>query len=453
MRTVLVHPSGFNVYERIDRTSVKLDKKQGKTEPIGISYIAAVLQENNYAVKILDAEALNLGVNETAGWLIKESPDIVGITVTTPLIDTSITLAKEVKKRNSDIKVVLGGSHISALPEESLAYKPVDFVVRNEGDYSFLELVRALEKGTDLSSVKGIGYKSNNKLVLNPRRERIENLDQIPFPARNLLPNEKYLNMYYGDQFTTMITGRGCPFQCIFCSSAITFGHRVRFRSPGNVIAELKEIVYKFRRRRITFADDTFTLNKRRTIDICKGIIDNSLDISFTCSSRVDTIDEERLVYLKKAGCRHITYGVESGDNNILKTIKKGTTVEQARNAIRLTKKYDIETHASYMLGNPGETIETINRTVEFANELDTDFTQFTIAVPLPGSEMWDMANKEALLGRGGFSEFHFYYPSITMVEGLTAEQLNEIQRQAYKNYRGGRQGRRTRGSSDDRSL
>ena len=210
MRIVLVHPSGFHVYERIDRTSVELDKTEGKTQPIGIAYIAAVLQENNYAVKILDAEALNLNVNETVDWLIKESPDIVGITVTTTLIDTSIALAKEIKKRNSDIKVVLGGPHISALTEESLAYETVDFVVRNAGDYSFLELVRAFEKGTDLSSVKGIGYKPNHKLILNPRGEHIQNLDKIPFPARNLLPNEKYLNVYYGDRHTTMITGSNC---------------------------------------------------------------------------------------------------------------------------------------------------------------------------------------------------------------------------------------------------
>jgi len=441
MKILLIHPSNFEVYKNIAKSNIKLDKKSAKNPPIGLSYVAAVLKQKGYDVKILDAELHNYTHAQTVNEIKKFNPDIICSTVTTPLISTVSEFCKAAKEFNKNIITILGGPHISALPEDCIKPQCFDFGVVSEGEYTILELVEELEKGgNDFSKIKGLVYKKNGSQVVNERRELIENLDELPFPARELLDVKKYLNLFNGKPYTIVISSRGCPGQCIFCDSCVTFGRRTRFRSPNNVVDELEEIKNRFRLDYVTFCDDTFTLNKNRTIEICREILRRKLDTQFYCSSRVDTIDEDRLGWLKKAGCDTITFGVESGDQRILGVIKKGTTLDQARKAIELTKKHGIKTHASYVLGIPGETLETINKTIKFAHELDTDLAQFTIATPFPGTELWEIAKKRNLLKSTDFSKFAWYYSSVLAVEGITAEQLKQIQRDAYENYHKGKQ-------------
>lgn len=441
MKILLVHPSNADVYKNITHSNVKVDKKTAKTPPIGLAYIAAVLKQNNLDVEILDAEAFNYNEEQTVEEITKKKPDLVCFTVTTPLMPISIKLCQHIKKIDKNIKTVLGGPHITSVPIESLKSPFVDFVVCGEGEYTFLELAQELTKGEeDFSGVKGIGFKKDGVPVLNEKRELIQDLDKVPFPARELLPVDRYINMFNGKVYTVVISSRGCPGQCIFCDSFVTFGRRTRFRSPNNVVDELEEVKNKFGISYFTFCDDTFTLNKERTIEICKEIIRRKLGIEFYCSSRANTIDEERLEWLKKAGCTTITFGVESGDQRILNVIKKGITLEQVRNAIRLTKKYGIKTHASYMFGNPEETLETINRTIDFANELDTDFAQFCIATPYPGTELWNIVLKDNLITDFDYSKFTHYYSPVHARKGISSDKLKEIQRKAYDNYRKGKQ-------------
>lgn len=435
MKIVLVHPSNEEVYKNL-KNVMRLDKSKAKTPPIGLAYIAGVLQSNRYDVKILDAEASNLNLAQTADRIVAEKPDMVGMTCTTPLINISLKIARKVKEKLPSVKIVLGGPHITALPLENLNKEEVDYIILGEGEYSFLELVEALASKKDVGKIKGIGYKDQSGAHFSTR-PLIENLDEVPFPARNLLGD--YFKDCSGRKFTLMISSRGCPYRCIFCGSSITFGNKTRFRSPKNVISEIKDIGNR-KIKEITFNDDTFTLNKKRTIEICKGICKEGLQIPFICSSRVNTIDGERAKWLKKAGCYQISFGVESGNQGILNLMKKGITLEQAEKAILLTKKEGIETYASYVIGLPGESKETIQQTIDFAKKLDTDYAQFSIATPFPGTELWSMAKEK--IKDMNFSKFTWYYSPVFEIEGMTTGEIIEIQRKAYEDYKKGRQGK-----------
>ena len=423
MRILLVHPSNDEIYKRINRVAAKLDKKSAKSPPIGIMYIAATLRENSYKdVAILDAEAENLSFEETVDRMKGYDPDVVGFTTTTPVYPLGVELATAMKKHNPEIKTVFGGPHVSALPDESLDKEAVDFVVRNEGEYKMLDLVETLDSGGDFSRIGGIGWKRNGgTLVSNPetvnatthasslesavavggskgKKVLIDDLDALPFPARDLTDRDRYHNLYTGERYTFLVTSRGCPFGCIYCDSKITFGRKTRYRGVENVIDEIKQVVEDFGIKQFTMTDDTFTLNRQRTLDLCQRIVEEELGISFIASSRADTMDEERARMLKRAGCFMVTFGLESGDPRIMEIINKGTTIEHGREAVRIAKEAGLQTHASYMIGNPGETAESVDRTIKYADELDTDYAQFSIATPFPGTEMWDMAVRDGLI-------------------------------------------------------
>lgn len=431
MKILLIHPSNAGIYK-------KFDKKGSKTPPIGLMYLAGVLEKENYPVEILDAEAMDLDLDATIKAILAFKPDIIGITVTTPLISITNDIAKKLKEVAPEIEIVLGGPHISALPKETLKPEYIDYVVCGEGDYSFLELVRAIESNKPIKNLKGIGYKYGKETIIASSMPLIANLDELPFPAHHLVPLKLYNHLVFGNNkpFTLVVSSRGCPFNCIFCGSSTTFGRKYRFRSPTNVVDELEYIVEKFDVKQMIFGDDAFTLNKRRTIELCKDIIERELDLSFMCSARVDTIDEERMKYLERAGCCILSFGVESGEDRILKNIKKGITTAQAIKAIELAKKFNFKTHATYMIGNPGETTETIEKTLKFSKKLNTDIAQFTIATPFPGTELWDIAEKQGKLKIKDFSEYYFYYNPVYETEGLTAKELMTFQKRAYEEYK-----------------
>ncbi len=431
MKILLVHPPNTSVYKGINR-------EINKSPPIGLAYIAAVLKQNNFNVNILDAEAFNMNETETIKSILNENVNLVGFTVTTPLIYLVKQLCEKLKKENSNIKTVIGGPHVSALPKETLENNAFDYIIFGEGEYTFLELVQNLNDKKDLSEILGLGYKDKTGLHINNKRHLINNLDTLPFPAYELLPTEKYINMYFKKKFALMISSRGCPYQCIFCGSSSTFGHNVRYRSPKNFVDEIEYIIKTQKINRFLFTDDTFTLNKQHTIEICKLILERGINIKFICSSRANTFDEERAKYLKQAGCWMITFGVESGDEEILKIIKKGITKEQVRTAIGIAKKYGIHTHASYMIGNPTETLETINNTIKFAYELNTDFAQFSISTPFPGTELWDIAKKNKLIKTEDFSKYKWNNSVVYLPPNLTEEDLKRIQKETYSNYKQG---------------
>ena len=289
--------------------------------PLGLAMIAAVLMENGYEVKILDLPALGLFENSLPTIIHQEKPDVVGITAMTSTISSAVSTAKKVKETNSNIAVVLGGAHATILPEETLKNAPeVDIIVRGEGEQTTLELVKVLEENpSSINQVLGVTYREGARIKSNPSRPLILDLDALPFPAFHLLPMGKYrLHPPFGRRSPVMpiITSRGCPYRCIFCSKSV-FGRKYRSNSPDYMINEIQLLVEKFGVKEIKFYDDAFTLDKKRVVSFCTQLKERGIGIPWTCETRVNLVDEELLRIMNNSGCYMIEYGVESGNQEV----------------------------------------------------------------------------------------------------------------------------------------
>ncbi len=365
--------------------------------PLGLAYLASVARNEGFDVKIIDSLAENLSFNELEKKIKEYDPDVVGITSTTTSIPDAYKVAEISKRINPNVITVIGGPHVTFVPELTLKESPyIDIVVRGEGEEIFKQLLHNLDKGKKLSNIRGITYRENNRIRSNPPMPLIKDIDNIPIPAFDLLPMEKY--QFNKKRFGVIITSRGCPFQCIFCSSSLQFGKKWRAHSVERVVEELKILHDEFKIREIEFLDDTFTLSKKRVQEISKAIIQEGLDISWSASSRVDTFDLDTAVYMKKAGAHTIYFGIESGSEKTLKFIKKGITLTQSIDAVKIAKKAKLRTLGSFIIGFPYEKEKDMRKTIRFAKFLDVDFAQFTIATPYPGTELWNIAVTKNLL-------------------------------------------------------
>jgi radical SAM superfamily enzyme YgiQ (UPF0313 family) len=275
----------------------------------------------------------------------------------------------------------VGGTHPTVLPEETIKNEYFDYVVRGEGEYTFLDLVN----GVRIVDIPGLTYiNKRGEVVNNPDREFIEDLDLIPFPSRDLYFNDsRYMDYGY------IMTGRGCPFECSFCASKKVWKGHVRFRSPENVVEEVKHVHNKYGTKLFYFVDDTFTLNKKRTKKICALLIEDNMDISWICDTRVDTIDEELLQLMKESGCVRVKIGVESGSERILKEVKKKITKKLVRDSVSIIKNVGIDLTIYLMIGFPTETQEEMRETLDFARELDPTYYSLSILAPYPGTEIY----------------------------------------------------------------
>ncbi|MEM4524082.1 MAG: radical SAM protein, partial [Archaeoglobaceae archaeon] len=344
--------------------------------PLGISYLASVLRERGFKIKIIDDLVENLNFSD----LIKRIRDsiIVGITSTTPTFKSALEYAKKIKEVLPNVFVIIGGVHVTFHPEEALKNEFVDAVCIGEGEETIVEVAEKIEAGRSLEGVKGIYYKEEGKIVKNPPRDFIQDLDSIPFPAFDLLPLEKYSVLGKKLEVFPMITSRGCPFACRYCSSSLLMGHRFRARSAKNVVDEMEWLVDEFDAKHIAFGDDTFTLKKRRVEEICKEIKERKLEVTWSCSSRIDTVSEELLKMMKSAGCTAIYYGIESSSKRILEYYRKRISLERAKEVVKMTKKLKISTICSFIIGAPIETKKEMEETLKFAIELDPDYAQFS---------------------------------------------------------------------------
>ena len=357
----------------------------GKHHPLGLLYIASVLLNNNHEVQICDEL-----VGQNPELFIKAfAPQFVGISVRTPAFTRAIEIADIAKKNGATI--ILGGPHVSALPEESLrASESVDGVIVGEGEYALLDLINA----TDWSVVSGLVYRKNNQIVSNKVTQFINNLDSIPFPARNLLEEKSYYGIPEygfivpnGQNFWTICSSRGCPYLCTYCSSSNIFGRKFRFRSAKNIFDEIL-LGYNQGVKNFVFVDDSFGLNKEISTELCNLIIDNNLKIKWCCQTRV-TIPIETMVLMKKSGCILISFGVESGSEKVLKNIKKGTTLNLIKKGIENAKKAGLLVKAYFIIGLPGEGSEEFKESLSFARSIDIDYLWLSSLRVMPGSELW----------------------------------------------------------------
>ncbi|CAN2039217.1 anaerobic magnesium-protoporphyrin IX monomethyl ester cyclase [Candidatus Magnetomoraceae bacterium gMMP-15] len=373
MKILLIYP--YCLDQRIVKDDISV-------VPIGLFYIAALLKENNYDVEILNWYDINKRPHKIKEILIEKKPDIIGFSIFQANRWGGIEISKTAKELNPDVKIVFGGVGATFLWKHLLDhFSDIDFIVLGEGEYTFLNLIRYIEKNESVENIKGIALRKNGKSIKTPAREQIKDLDKLPHPA-------KYFKYQY------LYSTRGCPGNCTFCGSPQFWGRKVRFHSPEYFVNEL-ELFYKQDVTLFYFSDDTFTLNKKRVIEICKKILEKNLKISWIAISRVDNVDEEILYWMRKAGCIQISYGVESGSQKIRKILNKQITNDQIKKAFSLTTKYGILARAYFIYGNPEETLKTIQESIDLILEIKPLSIIFYILDIFPGTALYSDFQKK----------------------------------------------------------
>ena len=359
--------------------------------PLGLGYLAAVLEKAEHVVRIYDLSLDSLkAFSKTIQEIINFSPEVVGLSVMSHTYESALKIARVIKEK-SEATVVFGGPHPSVMPKEVAGEDGVDIVVMGEAEETIREICG---KRINLEMIDGICYSQEKKIFLNPKKNYIQDLDKLPFPGRHLLKLSRYsLRDESGNRMATIMTSRGCPYSCTYCYKGI-FGRKFRERSTKSIVAEIQECMKKYNYRSFYFIDDLFTLNPRRVGEICSEIMRKKLNIRWQCLARVKDLTYEMLINMKKAGCSQVNLGIESGNQGILNKIKKGTTIQQAKTAVRCCKKVGIKTKGYFMFGLPGDTRETMEDTLNLARELELNDMMFSIATPFPGTELWQSINQ-----------------------------------------------------------
>jgi radical SAM superfamily enzyme YgiQ (UPF0313 family) len=390
LRFALVYPPYGPVRNEPGIKTVK--ENYGIFPSLSLLYVAGILEAAGCEVLLLDAHAEGLTLEQTVARLRSFGPQYIGYTLTTYLFFQSMDWIKAIRAE-IDVPVVVGGVHLSIYPRETVAYPCVDYAVTHEGEQALPELLVALVTGADLSRVRGVAFKQPDGAVVVTPKPGDADVDLSPFPARHLIDNSIYysfISQY--KNFTCFITSRGCPYKCIFCEQG---SKAFRARSPNNVVDEL-EIAYKEHGiRELDFFDSSFTIRKDRVIAICDEIQRRKLPIHWAARTRVDCISDDVLSAMRKAGCERIYYGIESGNREILATLKKSTSLEMYHDVLRRTKDHGIATFGYFMVGNPYETEASIRQTIKLALELDLDYAQFSKVTPMPATEMYTLLLKE----------------------------------------------------------
>lgn len=409
--------------------------------PLGLAYIAAVLLEKGFSVTIIDANAENLSSDEVAERARVVGAKIVGVTATTPMIDSAFDLAKSVKRTLPEAIIVFGGPHVSVLPVRSLNDCPeLDFVVIGEGEITAVELFGIILDGEwdRLPSVSGVAYrdkKSGNIVVTSPR-PLIEDISVLPLPRRQLLPMSLYkpsLVNYRLLPQTSVLCSRGCPHNCIFCTKHL-FGRKVRRLPPENVYQELKHLKEAYGIKEIDFYDECFVIDHMWTEKVCDLI--KPLSLIWQCNGHVKDVSIDILKKLKEAGCYRINYGVESGNDKSLKLLRKGSTTDMVRKAFRLTHQVGIETLAYMMLGIPGEDWDDMMRSIEFVKEIQATDAVFTILTPFPGNEIYNNVEKYGVLRHMDWKSYICISENpVFLPYGINQETLNRAINKAYREF------------------
>lgn len=407
--------------------------------PVSQLIVVTTLIKYGHECDLLDAAALGLTYEET----IEKAKDynyIIMLT-STMTINEDTQIVNSIKKLKPEIISIFYGAHPTFMPQFTLAKEGVDFIVLREPEFIIRDLLSSLKNNDEsYKSVKGIGYNLNNTPVINDHYPFIDNLDDLPMPDRSLLVQDiDYFNPIVKRMpFTTMFTSRGCPGRCTYCTSPPFYGTTYRARSANSVLEELK-IVANQGYKEIFFRDEMFTTDKDRVKQVCEGIISNKLDLTWIASTRVGALDEETMKLMKQAGCHMLRFGVESGVQDILNTVKKGIKLEQTIEDFKLTHKHNLDTHAHCMLGMPGETEETIKQTLKFVKMIDPTIVTFGICTPYPGTKLFEQVlEKHPDVGDGSdcdLEKLHtnsFYNEVYT---DLTNEQLNMWIKKIYRSF------------------
>jgi len=404
--------------------------------PLGLCYLASVLEEEKHEVKIIDAAVECLSIERVIKRITNFSPDVIGITTFTVSVYSAYELAKEIKKRFPGIKIVVGGPHITSNPTDLLEHPEVDIAVIGEGEITIKELIEVIGKGEDIDKAKGIAYRINGQILFTPPREFISNLDILPFPARHLVPIWLY-KPQPNDQMRlpklSIISSRGCPYSCIFCDKNV-FKNIYRSFSPKYIVREMFHLVKDFRTKDIAFVDSTFTPNKNRVYEIIREIKNSNLDVPWTCSVRANVLDKELLKAMKDAGCWRVRIGVESGNEGVLRFIKKGITKHQVKKVANWAYELDLEPKAFFMIGHFIDTKQTIEETIDFACSLPLKDITIQINTPLKNTPQYQLIEKYGRIITRDFSNYSFWEP-IFLPNRLKYKELCYYYRKFYLKF------------------
>jgi len=400
--------------------------------PYSLCMGAAILEKKGIKVKLSDCVVEEIGFKKLKKNIIDFKPNVIVINTSTPCIESDLKVAKIAKEVDENIVTLAIGIHVSEMPEDSFKMQPkLDLIIRNEIEATISEL---FDFKVDLKDIKGISFKDSEKAHNNPQRAFIHDLDALPFPAWNHLDFKNYTLPFYGRPFLLLATARGCPYKCTFCMAKPYYGKSLRYRSPKNVVDEMEFVVKNYNVKDFLMWTEGFTMNNDYAIEICKEIIKRDLKVGWACNSRVDTVNDELMSYIKKAGCWMVGYGVESGNQEILDHVKKGITIEQVKNAAKLTKKYGMEATAHCMVGFPGETKETVKETVKLVKDLDFDFAQFYCAVPMPWTEMYQEAEARGYITSRDWEKYEQNF-SVMKTGHLEPKEVMKLRGQAYRSF------------------
>ena len=401
--------------------------------PIGLMYVAAALEKAGFEVQMLDNYLVKKPIDEIKQLVSKLNPEIVGITCGSATYSRCIETAKAIKETSPNCTVVVGGWHASYVPDSLLDNPEIDYVVMGEGERAMTQLVTCITKRNESTAmtIPGVACRREGKNIKNTPKF-IENMDDLPYPARHLLPLElydrtvEYLNVKPAD---IMSISRGCVYNCGFCETKKLWGNICRAFSPQRVVGEIKDLQNKYGTKGIYFINDNFTLRKKETIELCNLIIENKLDLEWVCDTRVDLVNQEVLESMSKAGCKTIWFGVESGSQRILQRIGRNTTLEQIETAFGLCRKNGIRTACSFMLGVPDETLKDMEASLKFAKKLDPDWCLFNVFIANPDSRLY-----QEVLDSGNYDKLDDFLLSVRTRE-FDYKTLLAIQRRFFRDF------------------
>lgn len=424
--------------------------------PLGIGYLAAVLEKEGHHIDILDCiiedqtpkrnknGTFHVGISwrDIEKEIRRCSPDVLGISCSYSVDINNAKKIAQIAKNIAGIPVIIGGAHSSALPYETLRDDNIDYVAIGEGEDTVSLLLKSIERAEECARIDGLGYRRNGEITVTPKKQFIKKLDKLPFPARHLFSMNKYIHSrrIHGFElkrtpYATMITSRGCPNRCVFCAIHTIWGRKWRPRDPIKVVDEIEHLVKEYGIKEIHFEDDNISLSKTRMVKICDEIVNRKLHISWATPNgiSVNTLDSDLIAKMKKSGCYRLFLAIESGNQFVLDhVIKKGLSLEKVKSVRRALRDVDIEVNGCFVIGLPGETEEQIQDTIDFAKRLDLDTVGFSIATPYPGSQLYDMCKENII--RHDFANFRLNIATMN-TEFLSSKEIEKLRNRAYLEF------------------
>lgn len=435
MKVLLINPPASNGV-KIVREGRCMQRQGAWTStwpPITLALCGGVLEKENIQVKLIDCIVKDSDSNSLKKQIAQFKPNLIILNTSTPSIESDLSMAKLAKEAFPEVKVAALGIHVTVLPEDCFNLSSnLDYCIRGEPEFIVRDLTLTLGDVGNVKDILGLSYRTDRKIIHNADREFIVNLDELPFPAWHLIDPGDYRMPFKNVPFLLVATSRGCPYKCTFCADKAFYGTKLRLKSPKRIVDELDWVKETFGVAEFLFWSESFTINNNFVMGVCEEILSRGLKISWVCNSRVDNVDLSLLRKIKEAGCWMIGYGVESGNQQVLDSVKKGTTLKQTKEAVKWAKEAGLEVTGHCVLGLPGETEETIKQTIDFTIELDLDFAQYYCAVPFPGAELYPQVLN--WINTTDWTKFEQNF-SVLDLPNIKADRIMELRRYAFKKF------------------